>query len=205
MEIKDIIKNRRLQLGITLADVAKYVGVSEGTVSRWESGNIANMGRSRIATLAKILKLKPSVIAGWDEKEDDDIIPITGMVPIVGTIPAGVPVLAAENIEGYMPVTVKHPEEYFCLRVHGKSMINAGIPDGSTVLVHQQTCADDGQIVACRVNGDEATLKRFKQVKDTVVLMPENPEFQPIVVKCSDFDSNYAQILGVVKQIIIDV
>lgn len=206
MEIKDIIKNRRIDLGLTMADVAKSVGVSEGTVSRWESGNIANMRRSKIAALAKVLKLSPGVIMGWDEeKQDPNIIQITGMVPILGTIPAGIPILAQENIQGYMPVTVKNPEEYFCLKVYGKSMINAGIPDGSTVLVHQQPCAEDGQIVACRVNGDEATLKRFKLVKRSIILMPENPDFQPILVNESDFDNGYAQILGVVKQIIIDI
>ncbi|XOQ49657.1 MAG: hypothetical protein ACFWUM_12275 [Eubacteriales bacterium] len=127
------------------------------------------------------------------------------MVPIVGTIPAGAPVLATENVEGYMPTLVKNPEEYFALRVHGKSMINAGIPDGSLVLIHQQPCAENGQIVACRINGDEATLKRFKQIGDTVVLMPENPDFQPIVVKCSDFENGYAEIIGIAKQVITDL
>ncbi|QEY34597.1 hypothetical protein FL966_05765 [Caproiciproducens galactitolivorans] len=64
-----------------------------------------------------------------------------------------------------MPPLVKNPEEYFALRVHGKSMINAGIPDGSLALIHQQPCAENGQIVACRINGDGATLKRFKKLE----------------------------------------
>jgi len=204
MEIKHILKNRRLELGLSQADVAKAVGVSEATVSRWESGNISNMGRSKIASLSKVLSLSPGIIAGYEEPDSTEI-PVTGMIPIVGLIPAGVPVLATENIEGYMPTIVRNPEEYFALRVHGVSMINAGIPDHSLVLIHKQPCAEDGQIVACRVNGDEATLKRFKQVKDTVVLMPENPDFQPIIVTGSDFERGYAEIIGIVKQIIIDV
>lgn len=104
-----------------------------------------------------------------------------------------------------MPPLVKNPEEYFALRVHGKSMINAGIPDGSLALIHQQPCAENGQIVACRINGDGATLKRFKKIGDTVVLMPENPDFQPIVVKCSDFENGYAEIIGIAKQVITDL
>lgn len=205
MEIKDKLAIRRKELGLTLEDVGKMVGVGKSTVRKWETGDIANMKRDKIALLAKALKVSPAYIMGWDEDEESNIVPITGMVPILGSIPAGIPILAEENIEGYMPVTVRHPEEYLCLRVHGKSMINAGIPDGSTVLVHQQTYAEDGQIVACRVNGDEATLKRFKQIKDTVVLMPENPDFQPLLVKCTDFDSGYAEIIGIVKQVIIDL
>ena len=67
MEIKDILKIRRLELGLTMLDVANAVGVSEATVSRWESGNIANMKRSRIAALAKVLQVNPSVIMGWSD------------------------------------------------------------------------------------------------------------------------------------------
>jgi len=67
-DIKEIIKNRRLALGLTLKDVAVAVGVSEGTVSRWEAGNITNMKRNRIASLAKVLQIPPSVIMGWEEE-----------------------------------------------------------------------------------------------------------------------------------------
>lgn len=68
--IKDIIKNRRSELGLTQLDIAKAVGVSEATVSRWESGDIGDMKRSRIAALAKVLRISPNVIMGW--KEDND-------------------------------------------------------------------------------------------------------------------------------------
>lgn len=68
MEIKDIIKTKRITLGITQAQLAAAVGVSEATVSRWESGDISNMKRSRIAALAKALQISPSVIMGWDEE-----------------------------------------------------------------------------------------------------------------------------------------
>ena len=67
MEVKDIIKKRRHELGLTIADVAKACGVSEATVSRWESGHIANMRRSRIADLAKVLQISPSVIVGTED------------------------------------------------------------------------------------------------------------------------------------------
>lgn len=60
METKQIIKNRRIELGLTLLDVAKYVGVSEATVSRWESGDIANMKRDKISLLAEVLRIFPS-------------------------------------------------------------------------------------------------------------------------------------------------
>lgn len=66
MEVKNIIRNRRIELGMTMKEVAKAVGVSEATISRWESGDIENMRRDKIASLAKTLKLKPEIIMGWD-------------------------------------------------------------------------------------------------------------------------------------------
>lgn len=71
MELKEIIRKRRKELGLTLLDIAKACNVSEATVSRWESGDIGDMKRSRIAALAKILQISPSVIVGTDE--DDSI------------------------------------------------------------------------------------------------------------------------------------
>lgn len=65
-EVNVIIKERREELGLTLEDVAKYVGVNNSTVSRWESGNIGNMRRDKIVKLAEILSLSPAVIMGWE-------------------------------------------------------------------------------------------------------------------------------------------
>lgn len=66
-EVQKILKDRRIELGLTMLDVAKKVGVSEGTISRWESGDIANMRRDRIAALAKALQITPDVIMGWEK------------------------------------------------------------------------------------------------------------------------------------------
>lgn len=67
MPIQDIIKTRRAELDLTMKEVADFVGVSEGTVSRWESGDISNMKRDKIYKLAKILNISPLVILGWDD------------------------------------------------------------------------------------------------------------------------------------------
>lgn len=75
MDVKDILKKRRIELGLTMKEVADKVGVSEGTISRWESGEIANMRRDKIMALANALKISPSVVMGWDEP---DKVPKTG-------------------------------------------------------------------------------------------------------------------------------
>ena len=202
MAIADNIKKLRTQHGMSQEKFGKIAGVSDKAVSTWETGKKEpRMGA--IQKIADYFGISKSAII---EDAEDSIIPITGTIPIVGKIPAGYPVLAEQNIEGYMPTMVKSPSEYFYLRVSGVSMINAGIPDGSLVLIHKQPCAESGEIVACRVNGDEATLKRFKQIdKNTVLLMPENPDYQPIIVSAKDFDNGYAEIIGVARQVTSDL
>lgn len=72
MEIRDILKQRRLDLNLTMKELADRIGVSEGTVSRWESGNIANMKRNMVTAYARALDISPSVIMGWDNSELED-------------------------------------------------------------------------------------------------------------------------------------
>ena len=108
-------------------------------------------------------------------------------VPIIGTVAAGQPILAAENIENYFPI----PSEYmpnrqsFMLRVKGTSMINIGINDGDLVLVEQQKDAENGDIVVATIDGFEyeATVKTFYKEKDHIRLQPENDTMSPILVK----------------------
>ena len=115
-----------------------------------------------------------------------------GRIPIIGTVAAGMPILALENIEGYLPWDGE--DTCFALRVQGYSMINAGILDGDHVVVRPQSTADTGDIVVALLD-DEATVKRFR--RDThggIWLLPENPDYQPL-------DGRYAKILVKVKAV----
>lgn len=198
MEIKDILKNRRTELGLTQLDVANAVGVSEATVSRWESGDIANMKRSRIASLASVLKMSPSIIMGWNEEHEahmpSNIIPMPAMrkVPLVGSIACGKPILAEENLDG----TVEAPDHVradFALRCKGDSMINARIFDGDIVYIRQQESVEHGEIAAVLI-GDEATLKRVYIYDDCISLEAENPQYKPMVYRGEEM--NNIRILG---------
>lgn len=77
MEVKDIIRNRRIEMGLTMKELADKIGVSEGTISRWESGDIANMRRDKISLLSKALNLSPSVIMEWEEMPEYYLDPET--------------------------------------------------------------------------------------------------------------------------------
>ena len=113
-------------------------------------------------------------------------------LPIIGIVTAGQPILAQENIEGYLPW--EGDEGCFVLRVRGDSMIEAGILDGDKIVVHPQQTADNGQIVVALL-GDEATVKRLRLRNGQVWLMPENDAYAPI-------DGTYAQILGKVVAVV---
>ncbi len=112
-------------------------------------------------------------------------------VPVVGTVAAGQPILAAENIESYFPIPAEYMpnEQSFILRVKGESMINAGILNGDRVLVRQQHTANNGDIVVALID-DSATVKTFYKEKDHIRLQPENDTMDPIIVEGN------VQILG---------
>lgn len=203
-DLASILKCRRQELGITLLQIAESVGVSEATVQRWEKGHIRTLRHENLVKLAETLRMKPAELMGWDAPEVlatkvDKQEPY--FAPIVGAIPAGYPAVALEDIEGYAPIQYKNEGDYFFLRVSGDSMINAGINNGDLVLIRRQTFANPGQIVACRVDGDEATLKRFKPQGNTVILMPENSAYDPTVVAASDFVCGEAGIIGVAIEV----
>lgn len=105
----------------------------------------------------------------------------TTQVPILGRVTAGVPILAVEEIQGYLPYSAKHAggKELFALHVDGMSMKNAGILDGDYVVAEKTPTADDGAIVVAMIE-DEATVKRLYREKDCIRLQPENPDFEPI-------------------------
>ncbi len=108
----------------------------------------------------------------------------TAQVPILGKVTAGLPILAVEEIQGYLPITASQQRgrELFALTVQGESMKNAGILDGDYVVVERTPTARDGDIVVALIE-DEATVKRLYRETDCVRLQPVNDAFEPIYAK----------------------
>lgn len=113
-------------------------------------------------------------------------------IPVVGVVTAGQPILAVEDIEDYFPLPPdleNDAGDLFMLRVHGESMINAGILNGDNVIVRKQSSATNGEIVVAMTDENEATVKRFYKEKDHYRLQPENDNMAPIIL-------NSVHILG---------
>lgn len=104
-------------------------------------------------------------------------------VPVLGRIAAGTPILAAEHIDEVMPLPTELVGDgpVFLLEVKGDSMIDAGIHEGDLVAIHKQSDARDGEIVACLIDGEDATVKRLQRKDGKVYLHSENPAYEPMV------------------------
>ena len=117
-------------------------------------------------------------------------------IPVVGRVAAGEPILAEQNIEGWISVDrVRTGETLFALRVKGDSMTEGGIFDGDLVIVRQQPTAENGDIVVARIE-DEATVKKLQRTHEHVLLIPMNCEHETIVV-CGDHVHLDGKVVGV--------
>lgn len=126
-------------------------------------------------------------------------------VPLIGHVAAGLPMLAAENIEDAFPLPDvlmhgKEPEEVYMLRVEGESMRDAGIRDGDILVVNHNCACTNGDIVVARVQGESATVKRFYREKSRVRLQPENDLFEPIYVSFDEVEIS-GKVIGLLRSI----
>ncbi|MCZ6631182.1 MAG: transcriptional repressor LexA [Actinobacteria bacterium] len=126
---------------------------------------------------------KPRALVVLDEQAPTTADGRVRDIPLLGRIAAGTPILAAEQVESVMPLPTELVGEgpVFLLEVKGDSMIDAGIHEGDLVAVHSQPDANDGDIVAALVDGEEATVKRLRRKDGKVILESENPAYQPMV------------------------
>jgi repressor LexA len=122
-------------------------------------------------------------------------------LPLVGRVAAGSPILAAEHIEQHYHLDPQlfQPRADYLLRVRGMSMRDIGILDGDLLAVHQVSTAQEGQVVVARID-DEVTVKRFHRHGSIVELLPENPDFQPIIVDLNQQDLHIEGLaVGVIR------
>ncbi|MCF8241175.1 MAG: transcriptional repressor LexA [Melioribacteraceae bacterium] len=122
-------------------------------------------------------------------------------IPVVGRVAAGYPILAEQNIEGNIIIDrniTSNPENCFGLKVRGDSMINAGILEGDIVIVNQQKYVKNGDVIVAMIE-DEATLKRYQNKNNKVILIPENDNYNPIVIKNTESFSIVGKVVGVFR------
>jgi repressor LexA len=186
-KIYDFIRDFSREYGYppTVREIGEHLGLKSPSTVKFHLDNLRaagliqwDGGKTRSITLL--------------EKEDE---PKEDMVPVLGNVAAGSPILAQECIEEYISFqTGPHPEDYFALKVRGESMLYAGILPDDLVVVRRQPEAHSGEIVVALFE-DEATVKTLSKKNGQVWLLPENPDYEPI-------DGTRAQIIGKVVGLI---
>ena len=190
--IDRLLKENRL----SQKELAAAIGVEESSVGKWVLGrNMPLMGS--VQKVADYFGVPKSSIT---ETESGDVDTIR--IPICGTIAAGAPIYACQDIEQYLVGPVLWGVN-FGLRVKGTSMIGADIPDGSIVLCKSQEDVDDGEIAVCIIDGEEATLKRVRRYAGVLVLHPENPSMEDYVF--TGKEKATVKIIGLAKKVIKDL
>ena len=183
-KIRNRISVRKDELNLSYQDMSDKTGLSKSTLQRYVTGDIGNLGLDKLEMLAKALDVSPSYLMGWEEHSNIKPIDLSDSIsiPVVGRIPAGVPLEAIENVIEYIDIPkdwMKGDKQYVGLKVSGDSMYPL-LLDGDTVVIQVQPSAETGDICACYVNGYDATLKRISLTETSITLKPENPNYPPM-------------------------
>ncbi|MCI7686606.1 MAG: LexA family transcriptional regulator [Clostridiales bacterium] len=197
------IRDRRKELHMTQAELADKVGYSgKSMIAKIENGKI-DLSQSKIMEFAKVLHTTPAALMGWDDVVTPVDLSDTVSIPVYGRIPAGVPRRSEEYVDEHIQVPRSWTiggQELAGLRVSGESMLPL-IQDGDLVVYQYQPDIESGSIGICRIDGDDATVKKvIKQEPHTVILQPLNPAFQPIIFT-GDATEPTLEIIGKVIEV----
>lgn len=176
---------------ISLTQLARNVKISPSLFTELKSGRTKSLSAEKVAKIADYFGVSSDYILGNTDNPNPGTVinifdipgiepmPKTKKIPLLGEIACGEPILAEENLEGYIKLD-DGVDADFALRCKGDSMINARILDGDIVYIRQQPMVENGQIAAVLID-NEATLKRVYIKGETIILQPENNAYEPMV------------------------
>ena len=193
------IKSAREDLKLTKRELAKRIGVHESSINKYEKG-LVDIPLSKISELARVLKVTEAYLMGWEEKSEQK--PQGLQIPVLGTVAAGIPISAVEDILDYEEIdpSWKSQGEFFALRIKGDSM-QPKIDDGDVVIVRQQSDANSGDTVIALVNGDDATCKKLQKTDNGIMLVSTNPNYLPMFFTNEEILTKPVVILGKVVEL----
>ena len=188
-QIGESIRDARLARGISLRQLAREVGIDHSHLSKIENGR-DTVGKKSLLRIAEALGMDTDLALGEAGRQ-------TMPFRLLGHIAAGVPIEAIENVETFELSREFDPHTHFLLKVRGDSMIQDGINDGDLAIVRHAETADTGDTVVAIVDG-EATLKRLKKNRQTVVLIPANDAMEPMKYPAADVEIR-GVLVGVIR------
>lgn len=199
MEIYERIKKRRKVIGLSAEIVAEKLGVSPATIYRYEKNDIKKFPTDILEPLAKVLRTTPSYLLGLDETDTNKN---RFLIPVLGTVRAGIPMETVENIIDYEEISenMARQGEFFALQIKGDSM-QPRICEGDVVIVRKQPDIDSGDVAIVLVGGEEATIKKVQKFHGGINLIPNNPAYDVRTYTNEQIESLPVQILGKVVEL----
>lgn len=187
--VGQLIRQARQARNISLRGLAGQIGIHFSHLSKIENGQ-DQMGRDALVRLSEILQLDPDLLLGEAGHQ-------TRPFRVLGDVAAGIPIEAMENVETFDLARFYDPQQHFLLRVKGDSMILDGIHDQDLAIIRHAQTATNGDTVVAIVDDQEATLKRYRRVSSTVLLIPANEQMQEMV-----FPASRVRICGILTGLI---
>ncbi len=189
MNIKELINEYKRQNQVTNDFIAKQLGVTKSTVSRWASGQTKRVAPDTLEKLSQLMHINM-----------DEMTRLSQFVfekPILGTVKAGYGLLAEENIEGYQPVSENdYSQGDYFLRVSGNSMINAKIHDGDLLYIQQVHDVNNHTIGVVLIENEEVSVKRIVKTDQYLMLEAANPDVETRVYTWEQVQQLPVQIIG---------
>lgn len=191
------IKSAREDLKLTKRELAKRIGVHESSINKYEKG-LVDIPLSKISELSRVLNVTEAYLMGWEDEQK-----LQGLkIPVLGTVAAGIPISAVEDILDYekVPQSWENQGEFFALKIKGDSM-EPRMESGDVVIVKQQPDANSGDTVIVLVNGDDATCKKLQKTDNGIMLVSTNPKYPPMFYSNEDIQTKPVVILGKVVEL----
>lgn len=194
------IRARRLELSLTQDDLARKIGYkNKATISRIEA-DTRDITPSILKRIADALLVTPAYLMGWADEVDKKADSVR--IPVYGRVAAGIPLEAITDIEDYeeIPAAMAAQGDYLALTIRGDSM-EPRIKDGDVVIVRKQEDVADGEIGVVLVNGEDAVCKKIKKTPEGVMLISNNPKYDPLYFTAAEVISLPVTVLGKVVEL----
>lgn len=203
MSFKTRLKQLRKERNINQRELSEYLKVAPSTISMYENGQ-REPNFEVLEVLADFFNVDMNYLLGKTDKTTKLIIdkPQGLKIPVLGTVAAGIPISAVEDILDYeeVPQSWENQGEFFGLKIKGDSM-KPDINNGDTVIVRQQSTANNGDVVIALVNGDDATCKKFEKLDNGIMLISNNSEYSPMYFSNEEVVTKPVVIIGRVVEL----
>lgn len=197
-EVVELVKKLTEEQGMSMSELARRVGTAKSAISRYFNGT-REFPLNKIEEFASALHTTPDFLLGMEYEPQTQ----QGLqIPVLGTVAAGIPISAVEDILDYEEIDAswKSQGEFFALRIKGDSM-QPKMDDGDVVIVRQQSDANSGDTVIALVNGDDATCKKLQKTENGIMLVSTNPSYLPMFFTNEEIVTKPVVILGKVVEL----